>query len=239
MFHKGNESLVVLCALLSIWIYVIIFNISPNNAARETMAAAISGPVMIIDPGHGGRDGGAVSVTGTVESSINWVVSQRLWDMARFMGIPVIMTRTSEAINYPAELTTISACKKWDTRERTALINSVDNGVLVSIHQNFFPTPQPHGAQVLYASTESSQQLGRAMQEALAGALAPDNRRVATPAPKNNYILSHVQCPAILIECGFISNREEALLLESAGYQKKLAAVITAQFFQYTGDEIL
>ena len=239
MFKKGKEDLAVLCALLSIWICVIMFSMNSHTVVRETMAEAGGGSVMVIDPGHGGRDGGAVSVTGTPESIINWAVSQRLWDLARFMGISTVMTRTTEAIDYPAELGTISACKKWDTRERTALINATENGTLISIHQNFFPTAQPHGAQVLYSAGETSQQLGAAMQEALANALEPDNRRVATPAPKNNYIMTHVQCPAILIECGFISNHEEAVLLESAEYQKKLAAVITAQFCQYAGDEAL
>lgn len=236
MFKKGNEGLGVLCALLSMWICVIILSISSQNTAQEAMAGADRGAVMIIDPGHGGKDGGAVSVSGTVESAINWSISRRLNDLARFMGIPTVMTRQTESIDYPAELTTISACKKWDTRQRTALINSTENGILVSIHQNFFPSGQPHGAQVLYSADEASQQLGAAMQEALE-ALLPENRRTAAPAPKNNYIMSHVQCPAVLIECGFISNRQEAAMLENDVYQKKLTAVIAAAFSQYTGDE--
>lgn len=236
MLKKGDGSLGVLCALLSMWICVIIFSISSQSAARETMADADARAVMVIDPGHGGRDGGAVSVTGTVESAINWSICRRLNDLARFMGIPTVMTRQNEEIDYPPELNTIAACKKWDTRQRVALANETENGVLVSIHQNFYPSAQPRGAQVLYAATDGSQPLAEEIQNSLK-ILMPDNRRTAGPAPKNNYIMSHVQRPAVLIECGFISHRQEAVLLEDGDYQKKLAAVAVAAFSRYTGDE--
>ena len=230
-----RAGLAALCALLSIWFYAIM---SPKEAPSDILRASLEdrrmSETLIVDPGHGGLDGGASTAGGTPESRFNWEISLRLRDLSRFLGIPVTMTRDMEGIDYPAELSTIAARKRWDTRARVEMINGVPNGELVSIHQNFYPAAGPWGAQVLYAAGESSRRLGEQTQEALRAYLTPENRRVAVPAARDIYIMTHVQCPAILVECGFLSHPREAALLATDGYQIRLAAVLAGSFLQFT-----
>ena len=109
----------------------------------------------------------------------------------------------------------------------------MSNAVLISIHQNCFPHTSPHGSQVLYAATEGSDALGALMHENLNAYLNPENRRVAAPISEKIYLMRNVHCPAVLVECGFLSNPDEAARLADPGYQTKLAAVILASYLQY------
>lgn len=236
-FFPGEES-AVLCALLSIWIYVIIFFVR-DGAALRTVEMSPSLRVLVIDAGHGGLDGGAVSVTGRYESRINLEIALRLRDLAAFLGVPAVMTRDSEELTYPQEFTTIAARKKWDTARRVEMADSMGNVIFLSIHQNFFPSAKPRGPQVLYARDDVSRELGERLQELLTTTLLPESRRVAVPADKGIYIMSHVHCPAVLVECGFLSHPMEAALLENDTYQKKLAVLLMAGVLEYTGDEIV
>ncbi len=111
MFKAQNRPVWALCALLSIWICVIISNSTCRSEETSAASAGSDRPVLILDPGHGGTDGGAVSVTGVRESSINWQITDRIYDLARFMGLKTIRTRDREEIEYPPELKTISARK--------------------------------------------------------------------------------------------------------------------------------
>ena len=105
--------------------------------------------------------------------------------------------------------------------------------MLISIHQNDFPTGQPSGSQVLYAATEGSAELGKTAHDNLIRYLNPENRRVAEPAPKSLYLTSHVSCPAILVECGFMSNIFEVQKLRDASYQCSIAVILTGTLLQY------
>ena len=109
--------------------------------------------------------------------------------------------------------------------------------MLISIHQNYYPTAQPRGAQVLYSSFGDSDRLGKRMQELLVGKLDPENRRLATPAPKELYLTANARCPAVLVECGFMSNNFEVLKLKESGYQNALALVIAAAYLEYISGE--
>ena len=144
------------------------------------------------------------------------------------------MTRDGEDLDYPPELTSIAACKRWDTRRRVETIESFDNAVLMSVHQNYYPGSGPSGPQVLYASGESSRRFGEQTQDLLTRHLAPENRRVAVPVSDDVYIMNHVHCPAILVECGFLSNPREAELLGRESYQIKLAMVLAESFLLFT-----
>ena len=149
------------------------------------------------------------------------------------------MTRDTEEITYPSEAKTIAAMKKWDTRRRVEIAESVDSPVFLSIHQNIYPSSGPHGSQVLYAQNEPSRALAELIQSRLTAALLPENRRVPVPAGKDIYIMSHVQCTAVLVECGFLSHPQELSLLQSADYQKKIASVLTACYLQFTEKGVL
>ena len=207
--------------------------ISLAPAAEDTAAAAQARPVLIIDAGHGGEDGGAVAADGTVEADINLGIACKLNLLAQLCGTDTEMTRADEHIHYPADASTIAARKTADQKQRAALINSVANGVLISIHQNEYPAPSPHGAQVLYASSMQSKAFGEAMHAALVNLLDPENRRVAAPISNDIYLMRSVQCPAVLVECGFLSNPEELKKLKDESYQLKLSMVMLGSFLEY------
>ena len=237
MFKNQKPEILSLCALLSIWICVIISHgFSPDLSDIKT-AFAQSRPVLILDAGHGGMDGGAISATGKLESEINWQIAERVRDMALFLGIPVMETRPEKNIEYPAGYTSVAAGKRWDTRRRVQLVNQTENAVLISIHQNSYPDKSPRGVQVLFRSDDVSCALAQSLQSAL-GDITGSDSRPPVKAAKDIYLMSHVTNPAVLIECGFISNPGEAVLLESNSHQKKLSLIIAAAYYNFTGDEI-
>ena len=190
--------------------------------------------VLIIDAGHGGLDGGASSADGTLESTVNLAVAQRLDFLARFFGAETVMTRTSDELDYPDSAVTIREKKNWDQKTRVELIASVQNAVLISIHQNIYPDPRPHGSQVMYGTASGSRELGELAHGLLIETLNPENRRVAEPVSDKIYLMRKAQCPAILVECGFMSNPQESGLLADSGYQTKLAMVLLASYLRYS-----
>ncbi|MEL4105915.1 N-acetylmuramoyl-L-alanine amidase [Oscillospiraceae bacterium WX1] len=194
------------------------------SSENETM----SRQTLIIDAGHGGEDGGAVSLSGVKESDINLEISKKLELIAVFYGVRVVMTRTTQDLDYSASATTIRAKKAEDQKRRLALINKTQNAVLISIHQNTYPSGSPNGAQVLYAPTGGSKPFADVMQSSLIQALDPKNRRTASKIPDSILLMNNIKCPALLIECGFLTNAAEEQLLLTAGYQIKIAATVAA-----------
>ena len=180
---------------------------------------------IIIDAGHGGVDGGATSCTGVLESKFNLEISLRLNDLLRFLGHRTLMIRTEDISVYTAGQT-IAQKKISDLKERVRRINETENGLLLSIHQNHFSDSRYAGAQVFYAGTQGSAALAKQMQEAIRINLNPGSNRQEKKC-SGIYLMEHIQCPGILIECGFLSNPEEEAKLRSAEYQQKLCAVIT------------
>ena len=190
--------------------------------------------VLIIDPGHGGLDGGALSNDGTTESSVNLSIALKMREIGRLFGTEAIMTRASEALNYPDENASIHSKKVWDQKSRVSLINSTDNALLISVHQNTYPDPRPSGSEVLYGKTVGAKEFAEHTQDLLVTQLCPENRRVAAPISDKIYLMKHVTCPAILVECGFLSNPKEAAKLKSDVYRTELALVLMISYFQYT-----
>ena len=201
------------------------------NPAAEASSTIQDDHVIIIDPGHGGEDGGAVAADGTLEAELNLAVAQKLHGLASLCGVQTVMTRTGDHIDYPADAETISERKIADQKQRVALINSVLNGFLISVHQNWYPASAPHGAQVLYARNPESEAFGTLMQARLTEALDPENRRVAAPIAENIYLIRNAHCPAVLVECGFLSNPEELSRLKNTSYQIKLGMLILSTYF--------
>ena len=180
----------------------------------------------VIDPGHGGIDGGATSCSGVLESQLNLEIALRLNDLLHLMGYDTRMLRTEDtSIHTGGE--TIAQIKLSDLKERVRIINETENAILLSIHQNYFSQPQYSGAQVFYARTTGSQALAEQLQSAFRKELNPGSNRQCK-ASKGIYLMEHIQVPGVLIECGFLSNPREDALLRSPDYQQKLCAVITA-----------
>ncbi len=189
--------------------------------------------VLILDAGHGGEDGGAVAPDGTVEADINLEIALRARAIAELTGVRVVMTRESAQIAYPDDAATVAQRKKADQHRRAELVREMDNAVLISIHQNCYPDRKPSGAQVLYAASTGSDTLGIQMHDNLVTYLDPQNRRVAAPISEKIYLMHAMQCPAVLVECGFLSNASECAKLKDADYQAKLATVIITSYLQY------
>lgn len=185
-------------------------------------------PCLVIDPGHGGIDGGAVAFNGVKESEINLAIGLKLRALADFFGVRTVMTREDDS----SCSDTAAYSEHEDLVRRAETVNAVKNAVLISVHQNFYPTSQPTGAQVLYAPDERSRALGEVTQQNLVRCLQPENRRLSEPASKKLYLLSHVSCPAILVECGFLSNIGDLELLNQNKYQSSLAVILLGSFLQ-------
>lgn len=192
-----------------------------------------SGRVLILDAGHGGEDGGAISVTGTLESQINLSIVLKMQQLCGLFGVDAILTRDSDASLKDANANTLSKMKQSDLRNRVKLIEKTKGAFLISIHQNYFAGASNRGAQVFFASTADSEAWGNYCQQLLVDHLDPENHRRSKQVSSDIYLMNHITCPAILVECGFISNREEAKLLETGSYQTKLAITILVSYFTY------
>lgn len=191
-------------------------------------------PVIIIDPGHGGIDGGTTGLAGSSEQDLNLAIAKRVDAMLRLLGYETVMTRTT-ADSVATEGETIRQQKQSDLRNRVDLVNGLADAVLVSIHQNHYPDSRYSGPQVFYAG--DAQSLAAAMQECLTRSLAPNSRREVKKS-SGVYLMEHIQHPGILIECGFLSNAAEEQKLNSPEYQKQLAAVIAAVMANYAGNTV-
>lgn len=233
-FKKYSKYLATSLILLAICLALFDrdFNDYSNFVAvfSETESAEIE---LIIDAGHGGEDGGAVSANGDIESEINLSVALKLEAIAGLFGVSTVMTRETEDIYYPDTAETVSARKAYDQNTRISLINEYPEAVLISIHQNFYPDSAPRGSQVLYGAQEGSQKLGELCNELLRVALYPENRRVAMPVSEDIYLMKSVTCTSILVECGYLSNETELELLLDDDYQTKISATILAAYLQY------
>lgn len=181
---------------------------------------------LILDAGHGGEDGGAVSVTGVPESRVNLEIVQKLRDTLALYGVDPVVLREEDVSLHDPEASTLREKKRSDLKNRVRAVEAVEGGTLLSIHQNSYPGSQYRGAQVFYAPTGGSRELAELLQTALREELQPDNDRQAKPIPESVYLMNHVSCPAVLVECGFLTNPEEEALLRDGDYQKQLATVL-------------
>ncbi len=230
--RRAKWGLILLFVLIAATICAIM--VKPTQDVAVSGGAIRQGSVLIIDPGHGGEDGGAVSADGLRESGVNWDIALRLRSLAVFCGISAVLTREREAPDYPDAASTTAERKRWDTRSRVELVNSIPNGVLVSVHQNNFPGKAPRGPQVFFASTPGSEELARIAHKNMAAGLYPESRRSADKCPRDVYLMSHVKCTAVLAECGFLSNPEEAALLATEEHRLKIAVILLASYWEYT-----
>lgn len=190
---------------------------------------------LILDAGHGGEDGGAVSVTGVPESRVNLEIVQKLRDTLALYGVDPMVLREEDVSLHDPEASTLREKKRSDLKNRVRAVEAVEGGTLLSIHQNSYPGSQYRGAQVFYAPTGGSRELAELLQTALREELQPDNDRQAKPIPESVYLMNHVSCPAVLVECGFLTNPEEEALLRDGGYQRQLAAVLAGAWLTAQG----
>ncbi len=196
------------------------------TAIQENLPPPQGGHTIVIDAGHGGIDGGTTSCTGVLESKLNLEFAIKLRDLFHLLGYTTEMIRTTDT-SIHTEGTTIAAQKVSDLKERVRIANATRNAVYLSIHQNAFPSSRYGGPQVFYAKTDGSKDLAQKLQSALNSTLAPDSKRLSKQA-QGVYIMEHIQCTGVLVECGFLSNPKEEAMLRSEKYQKRFCAVLAA-----------
>lgn len=210
--------------LLSVWGSRAVTVISENSPIERKSR-------IIIDPGHGGEDGGATSCAGILESRYNLEISLRLNDLLQLLGHETELIRTTDTSVYTTG-ETIAQKKISDLKQRVKTVNETPNALLLSIHQNHFSDSRYRGAQVFYASTEGSRELAKKLQSTFVSTLNPGSSRKSKKC-EGIYLMERIRCPGILIECGFLSNPEEEALLRDGEYQKKLSCVIAATVGEY------
>ena len=191
-------------------------------------------PVIVLDAGHGGADGGCVSVNGVPEKGINLNILLRLRDLLRMEGYTVEVTRDSDKSIHDDGVEGIANQKSSDMDNRLALFNQYDNAVCISVHQNQFTDPAYSGAQMFYSdNVKRSGTLAQCLQNAFVTQLQPDNAREIKQCGKELYLCYFSENPTVMVECGFLSNPDEAALLESEEYQQKVAFTIFSGLQQY------
>lgn len=227
--NAKKYSLLCVCLILIAAVSAMIL-----SRAGSVVAAIAEEPqqpkIFVIDAGHGGEDGGTVSALGTHESGINLEIASRLNSLMHFLGLRTKMIRTADVSVY-TEGTTIAQKKVSDIKHRVEIVEETPNAVLVSIHQNHFSESKYRGAQVFY--TAKGEELAKSLQQALCTYVDTNNHRECKLS-RDVYLMEHVTCPAVLIECGFLSNPQEELLLRDAEYQKKLASAIACTLLSYS-----
>ena len=223
---KRLIKIVLIVALLAA--AAVFVKIFVSNGGLKPVISQNSRSTLVLDAGHGGIDGGAISDSGLKESDINLQIALKTEALVRFLGIDTVMTRETDTDNSDNK-----AYSEHDNLvQRVKLANSTENAVLISIHQNKFPSAVVSGAEVMYSDNDDSKALGRITQDNLVTLLESSNRRVARPAPKELLLTSSVECPTILVECGFMSNPQEVQKLASNDYQLKLAAILAGSYIQ-------
>ena len=196
------------------------------TTVTPVMADLSNLPVIVIDPGHGGIDGGAVGIDDIVEKDINLAISLTLRDMFVASGFEVVMNRETDVSIHDEGITSTRGQKTSDLHNRLAIMEEYPGGIFLSIHQNKFGQSSSWGTQVFFGpQNANSEKLAGIIQEDIAGSLQPENSRQIKPAGKNLYLMYNAECPAVLVECGFLSNRDEAYKLTDHDYQSKIAFV--------------
>lgn len=177
----------------------------------------------VIDAGHGGRDVGAVGVDGSLESNINLAIALYLYDYLMVAGVNAVLTRNGDYATYNDN----DDRSKSDLYNRMDLVNSIENSVLISIHQNHFSNEKEYGTQIWYSPNNiESKVLADNVLMNINNFIQPNNQRKNKVSDKNYYLLYKAVSPSIMVECGFISNREENNKLQDSNYQNKMAFAI-------------
>ncbi len=219
VFLSLTVCLALLSALCAHWNTVPI-----TDALRAATNTSTRIRRVVLDAGHGGEDGGACSADGILEKDLNLSIVFLLRDLLVANGIEVTLTRDTDTLLYDKTADYHGRKKALDFAERKRIAEENADSVFVSIHMNTYPREDCRGLQVWYSPNHpDSRTLANALQNSVKTRLQPQNHREIKASGSNIYLLYHLQIPAVLIECGFLSTPDEAALLNRRDYQKALA----------------
>ncbi|KYD33078.1 MULTISPECIES: N-acetylmuramoyl-L-alanine amidase CwlD [Bacillaceae] len=221
--------------IISIIVIVLFQYIFANTTSTKSWNLPLSGRIIILDPGHGGPDGGAVGGD-VVEEEVTLKVAEKLRDYLQQQGALVLMTRETDSDLADKDTRGYSRRKAEDLRKRVALINKSEADLFISIHLNAIPSPRWRGAQTFYyGSLIENERIAKFIQAELRRNLENTNR--TAKIIDTVYLLKYAKKPGALVEVGFLSNPEERELLASDRYQTKLAASIYKGVLRYFSNE--
>ncbi|MEG2234663.1 MAG: N-acetylmuramoyl-L-alanine amidase [Oscillospiraceae bacterium] len=232
---RKKISLYAICMLMIITaVFVSVYRLTSSLTTYvNSMAPLKKNTVIVIDAGHGDFDPGAVS-NRVEEKGINLDIALSLRDIFEAHGYIVIMTRTEDTTLADNGPITSSSAKRADTCNRVALVDALEDSVLISIHQNAFHDHAQHGTQVFYGTQNSeSELLAESIQKSVISKMQPDNKREAKKGTSSIYILVKTKAPTVLVECGFITNNAEREKLVDSNYQRQIAYSIFLGYTDY------
>ncbi len=195
---------------------------------------ALAKPVIIIDAGHGGEDGGTQSADGVLEKDINLAISLKLQKILTRYGFKTVMIRDTDRMIYDEGSNTVRMRKSSDLHNRMDIMKNHPGCIFLSIHQNHFVESKYNGAQVFYCKTQSgSEVLADCIQKSIVHSLQKENTRQIKPCDSSVYLIHNAVSTAVMVECGFLSNPEEADKLNDNTYQYEMALAIAKGLVNY------
>lgn len=210
---------------------VVCFMMCMSGCALET-GAPMASDIVLLDPGHGGFDGGTSAEDGTLEKHLNLAIALAVRDMLFVCGVPVEMTRSTDQGLEEDASASIHNKKVSDMHRRLAMYNA--SALVISIHQNHFSVPKYSGAQIFYSANHAdSVALAECIRSAITEWVQPLNTRELKKATDSIYLLRYARVPAILVECGFLSNPDERDKLKQPAYQQQMAFAVMAGYWNY------
>ena len=233
MYLSFNLNSFLTLALVFVLVFFLVLSV--NFASVNTVSTIIDySKIIIVDAGHGGEDGGTQSSAGVLEKDINLNISIKIGNILKLMGYTVVYTRTDDTLHYESSAVKQRQKKVSDIHYRMNIMKNYPESVFLSIHQNYFTESKYYGSQVFYSkNNEKSKEIAEIIQTNIREVLQPENERQIKPSGTDIYLLYHTESPAVMVECGFLSNPGEALLLNDANYQKKISLAIAAGLEEY------
>ena len=238
---KAIDNSIIIILILCIIIFSINIAYIFKQTHRVTPSANINNnsKTIILDAGHGGEDGGTIGLNNIIEKDLNLEITLKLQKTLELMGYEIILTRDSDVSIHDYNANTIREKKKSDLNNRLKLIESTPNCILISIHQNYFEQSKYKGLQVFYSiNNAESKIIADTIQNKIKTGLQPDNKRIAKKLGAQSYIMANTNVPAVLIECGFLSNSIDVQNLTDEEYQKKLVYTISSSIVDYFKGDI-
>lgn len=220
----------------SIIAVVLIFLVFINASFTDSVVSNVSDtkPLIIIDAGHGGKDGGAVAPDGTQEQYLNLSIALKMNDYLIKKGYKTLLIRDDNNSIHDVNANTIKEQKVSDIRNRLRISENHKNSLYISVHQNYFTESKYSGTQVFYSpNNPESEVLASFVQKSVVKSLQPDNTRQIKKCDKSVYLMFKTNAVAILAECGFLSNPEELDKLKNEDYQQKIAQAICDGIIDY------
>jgi N-acetylmuramoyl-L-alanine amidase len=226
----------IFCTILSLLFFIArrtdSTQVVENGSDVESQSTLL--PTVVIDAGHGGEDGGTVGVDGTLEKDINLTLARELFDALTSRGIRCVMTRTEDMLLYDRNADYEGRKKALDAKARLEIAAKQERAIFISIHQNSYPVAKYSGFQVYYSkNSPESAEIAKKLELAVREELQPDNNRASKEAGTNIYLLNKLTCPAVLLECGFLSNPEECAQLQDTEYRARLVDVLSDALESY------